>query len=34
MAPRVGDRAEDDGYVLAFVSDSLRDTSECPIFGP
>jgi carotenoid cleavage dioxygenase len=29
MAPRVGARHEDDGYVLTFVSDVNNDRSEC-----
>jgi carotenoid cleavage dioxygenase len=29
FAPRTGARAEDDGYVLSFVTDMNRDRSEC-----
>ena len=32
MAPRIGARAEDDGYAITFVSDVRRDTSECHVF--
>jgi carotenoid cleavage dioxygenase-like enzyme len=31
FAPRVGATAEDDGYILSFVSDVNADTSECVI---
>lgn len=33
MAPRVGSRAEDDGYVITYVSNMNTDTSECQIFA-
>ena len=33
MAPRVGSRAEDDGYVITFVSNMNTNTSECQIFA-
>ena len=29
MAPRPGGRAEDDGWVVTIVADTVRDTSEC-----
>ncbi len=32
MAPRVGSQGEDDGYVVTFVSDTVRDASECQVF--
>ncbi len=32
MAPRIGARAEDDGYAITFVSDVRRDVSECHVF--
>jgi carotenoid cleavage dioxygenase len=32
MAPRDGATAEDDGYVVTFVSDMNRDCSECLVF--
>lgn len=32
MAPRLGSRAEDDGYLVTFVSDLPNDRSECWIF--
>jgi len=32
MAARPGGSAEDDGWVVTFVSDVARDTSECHIF--
>lgn len=32
MAPRPGSRAEDDGWVVTFVSDMNTDTSECQVF--
>ena len=32
MAPRVGSKAEDDGYLVTIVSDMNRDLSECLIF--
>lgn len=32
MAPRRDSAAEDDGYVVTFVSDTRRDTSECQVF--
>jgi carotenoid cleavage dioxygenase len=32
MAPRLGARAEDDGYVVTFVSDVRSDRSECQVF--
>jgi len=32
MAPRVGSKAEDDGYLLTFTSDMNRDSSHCMIF--
>lgn len=32
MAPRPGATAEDDGYLMTFVGDVTRDTSECHIF--
>lgn len=32
MAPRQGSGAEDDGYLITFVSDVLNDRSECLIF--
>lgn len=32
FAPRRDSRAEDDGYVVTFVSDTIRDTSECQLF--
>jgi carotenoid cleavage dioxygenase len=32
MAPRPGGSAEDDGWVVTFVSDVKNDTSECQIF--
>jgi carotenoid cleavage dioxygenase len=32
MAPRDGATAEDDGYVVTFVSDMNTDTSECHVF--
>jgi carotenoid cleavage dioxygenase-like enzyme len=32
MAPRKGATAEDDGYVVTFVSDVARDRSECWVF--
>lgn len=33
MAPRIGSRAEDDGYVITFVSNMNTNTSECQIFA-
>jgi carotenoid cleavage dioxygenase-like enzyme len=32
MAPRPGGTAEDDGWVVTFVSDVARDRSECHVF--
>ena len=32
FCPRVGSRVEDDGYVVTFVADTTRDTSECQVF--
>ncbi len=32
MAPRANARAEDDGYVLTLISDTVRDLSECHVF--
>ncbi len=32
MAPRSGARAEDDGYIVSFVTDTNRDLSECHVF--
>jgi carotenoid cleavage dioxygenase len=32
FAPRIGSRAEDDGYVVSFVTDMNRDCSECFVF--
>jgi carotenoid cleavage dioxygenase len=32
MAPREGSRAEDDGYLVTFVTDLPRDRSECWVF--
>ena len=32
MAPRPGATAEDDGWVVTFVSDTVRDRSECHVF--
>jgi carotenoid cleavage dioxygenase-like enzyme len=32
MAPRVGSQAEDDGYLITFISDLNRDCSECLVF--
>ena len=32
VAPRVGATAEDDGYLVSIVSDTVRDTSECQVF--
>ena len=32
LAPRTGATAEGDGYVVTFVSDTVRDTSECQVF--
>jgi carotenoid cleavage dioxygenase len=32
MAPRVGATAEDDGYLVTFVSDLPNDRSECQVF--
>ena len=32
MAPRPEARAEDDGYVLTFTTDTVRDLSECHVF--
>ena len=32
MAPRLGSRAEDDGYVLTLVTDMNTDSSRCEIF--
>jgi len=32
LAPRTGSSKEGDGYVVTFVSDTIRDTSECQIF--
>jgi carotenoid cleavage dioxygenase len=32
MAPRVGARAEDDGYLVTFVTDMNEDRSECLVF--
>jgi len=32
FAPRRDARAEDDGYIVTFVSDTIRDTSECQLF--
>ncbi len=33
MAPRVGSTAEDDGYVVTFITDINTDSSECQIFA-
>jgi carotenoid cleavage dioxygenase len=33
MAPRVGATAEDDGYLVTFVTDMNNDTSECQLFA-
>lgn len=32
LCPRVGSAGEDDGYVVTFVSDTVRDASECQVF--
>jgi len=32
MAPRLGSRSEDDGYLITFVSDVPNDRSECLVF--
>ncbi len=32
MAPRPNAKSEDDGYLLTFTSDTLRDVSECHVF--
>lgn len=32
MAPRPGATAEDDGWLMTFVTDTLRDRSECHVF--
>ncbi len=32
MAPRPGSTAEDDGWIVTFVSDVARDRSECHVF--
>ncbi len=32
MAPRAGGTAEDDGWVVTFVADTVQDTSECWVF--
>ena len=32
MAPRLGSTGEDDGYIVTFVSDTVRDVSECHVF--
>ena len=32
MAPRRGATTEDDGYIVTFVSDTVRDRSECHVF--
>jgi carotenoid cleavage dioxygenase len=32
MAPRVGSKAEDDGYLVTIISDMNRDLSECLVF--
>jgi carotenoid cleavage dioxygenase len=32
LAPRSGAKGEGDGYVVTFVADTNRDTSECQIF--
>jgi carotenoid cleavage dioxygenase len=32
MVPRPGATAEDDGWVVTFVSDTVRDRSECHVF--
>ena len=32
FAPRTGSTAEDDGYLVTFVSDLRNDTSECQVF--
>jgi len=32
IAPRVGAKGEADGYVVTFVSDTNRDSSECQVF--
>ncbi len=32
MAPRPGATAEDGGWVVTFVSDTVRDRSECHVF--
>jgi carotenoid cleavage dioxygenase-like enzyme len=32
LAPRTGSSKEGDGYIVTFVSDTNRDTSECQIF--
>lgn len=33
MAPRIGGQAEDDGYVLTFVTDMNDDSSSCLVFA-
>ena len=33
MAPRVGSTAEDDGYVVTFVTDMNTDSSSCQVFA-
>ena len=33
MAPRVGSRAEDDGYVVTFTTDMNNDSSACLVFA-
>jgi carotenoid cleavage dioxygenase len=33
MAPRPGGAAEDDGYVLTFVTNMNDDTSSCLVFA-
>jgi len=32
MIPRPGATAEDDGWIVTFVADTVRDRSECHIF--
>lgn len=32
FAPRVGSTAEDDGYLVTFTTDTVRDCSECLVF--
>ena len=32
MAPRQGSTAEDDGYVVTFITDTNEDASSCWIF--